>query len=246
MQDTKVSQCVSSQFSLPNMNTTTPADFPEWILPRLRGTIPEPHQLSLRFESYLYGPMTALLSGVFSASRDYMVSPQLIFVRAEAPDNGDSSLLVEDISVGEIDLGYTMKNPAAASTDYLGTMIPGRDLGPLRKGQFIVPDFLVLKVSVPYSYIKNDKLIAIVELKREEEQEEYAEVQIFGYVKAVYDKDLKDSNLSRHFRAFLVLGRQTNIYRMDQDGTSVLEKVVETVEEAGLLSELRILYNREG
>ncbi|KAJ3523800.1 hypothetical protein NM688_g8666 [Phlebia brevispora] len=225
---------------------TTPYDLPKWILPRLEGTIPEPHQLPLRFESYLHGPMTALLSAVFPASRNYMVAPQLIFIKAEAPDNGDSSLVVEDISVGEIDLGYTMRNPAAASVDYLGTMIPGRDLGRLRRGQFLVPDFLVLKVPELLRDIKNDKLIALVELKREEEQEEIDEFQMYGYVQAVRNKGLKDENLSRHFRAFLVMGRQTNIYYMDQDGAMELEKVVETVDPAGLLFELRVLCNREG
>ncbi|KAF8958814.1 hypothetical protein BDZ97DRAFT_1923432 [Flammula alnicola] len=151
----------------------------------LRTTI----ESNIHYESQLHGPVGAFLESIFPQRRRFMNIAQAILREVVDPEDRDDDL--SNISFGSTGGEHRSRNT------------PGQEKNKL------LPDFLTVKVVLrPPRQPRDYRIVTVVELKRNDEDQTNAETQMVAYMVRV--NEIAAPNNS--FRGFLVMEDHVQVY----------------------------------
>ena len=159
------------------MASKVPQSIPDWLLHRLQMASQTPP----RYEASLYGPINSILATYFLPQQRFIVKPQ-----------------------GRVRPGYeyNVGEVVRRSVDSYNQPVQPRRQGEEKNVK--IPDFIVVKGSATLS---NDVPLLIVEIKRDDSDDEVARFQISQYMDAFA---IKLGNIA--FKGALVQGSKVSIY----------------------------------
>ncbi|KAF7761059.1 hypothetical protein Agabi119p4_10468 [Agaricus bisporus var. burnettii] len=165
-----------------------------WIFYHLRSTIGHVH-----YENQLYGIINAFLTSIFPLRRRFMTIPQYMLRRA--------------LELEEID--EYLANVSFGSTD---CFFESRDLAGNEEFK-LYPDFAIVKVTPQPNSPREHRLIALIEVKRDEKAVSTAMTQCFQYLEQA------QGHLSRRedLCCYLMLGSRINVIAGSATGHEEVE-----------------------
>ena len=164
------------------MASNLPQSMPDWLLRRWHAI----GQTPPRYEASLYGPFNSILAMYFPPKQHFLVKPQ-----------------------GKVRPGYEyhVGEVARRSFDSYNDAVQPRGQGD-EKGVKI-PDFIVVKGSATLS---NDVPLLVVEIKRDDSDDQTATHQVINYMTALSLKFEGEGVERVRFKGVLVQGTKVSIY----------------------------------
>jgi hypothetical protein len=172
-----------------------------------------------RYENSYYGPINGILTSIFPPEQEFFVKPQPILRQSlpsessiylppgspPHPQASRSSSRIAGIADRQPGLPTHRHSGSVDSQkpfDSHGDSVLSRNEGGW--DTILIPDFLVVKGSED---VAGDKILALVEVKRDSEEIPTAMQQVYDYLDAMQSKNYVDE-----FVALLVLGQTTHVW----------------------------------